>query len=460
MAGFAPAAGSDTFRPFLFPETITPSNRFARSGFVLFLLATAALICRPADLFPRIQSIPIYEPIMMACLAISIPRLLHQVLSTNLAARPITLLILGICPAIVMSHLARGSLHDARVDGSEFFKISLYYLLLLSWIDSPARLRRFLLWLCACAMVLVVAAMLQYSGKINLPALACVREGYTDPSTGVSSELFRLCGVGIFHDPNDLCLVLVVAIAISLYFLGDRRIKWFRFGWIFPLTLFGLAMMQTYSRSGLMALLAGISTVLIARLGWQRATLIGLILVPAMLLVCAGRQTNVDLSNPDDTFQTRLDLWNNALTLFEQSPVFGCGAGQQVELSGHVAHNSFVEGFAEIGFFGGTFFLGAVLISIGGICRSWRFAGDPELSRLRPYLLGAVAGYAISLFSLTRTYSVPTYLVLGLAAAYINLTPRPAEMILRINGQLFRRLATASVLFLFTTYLFLRVMSI
>src|SRR3954468_13598690 len=114
MAGFTQAAGSDSFLPFLYPESTVPSQRFARAGFVLFLLVTAALICRPGELFPVLQSIPIYEPIMIACLAISMPRLMHQLFSQDLPARPISLLILGICPAVVLSQLARGSIYEAR----------------------------------------------------------------------------------------------------------------------------------------------------------------------------------------------------------------------------------------------------------------------------------------------------------------------------------------------------------
>ena len=54
--------------------------------------------------------------------------------------------------------------------------------------------------------------------------------------------------------------------------------------------------------------------------------------------------------------------------------------------------------------------------------------------------------------------TVPTYLVLGLAAAYLNLLPRPA--IVTFNTRLMVRLAKASVLFILATYLFVRVMSV
>src|SRR5438874_8969766 len=60
------AVASEDLLPFLRPEGDFADRRFARIGFVLFLLANMALICRPADLFPALLEYPIYEPIMIA----------------------------------------------------------------------------------------------------------------------------------------------------------------------------------------------------------------------------------------------------------------------------------------------------------------------------------------------------------------------------------------------------------
>ena len=111
------------------------------------------------------------------------------------------MLIVALGPIIVLSHLARGSIYDARCSGTEFLKICFYYLVVVAWIDKPARMRKFLLCLCACAVALTCAALLQYFGKIDLPALRIAIQGDTDPNTGESIVLRRLCGAGIFHDP-------------------------------------------------------------------------------------------------------------------------------------------------------------------------------------------------------------------------------------------------------------------
>ena len=306
-----------------------------------------------------------------------------------------------------------------------------------------------------CAEVLTILALLQYHGLIDLESLQDIRQGDEHSIT----MILRLCSTGIFHDPNDLSLVLVVAIAISCYFLGDKRIGRLRFGWVFPIALFGYAVMLTYSRGGLLALVGAIGAVFISRFRLVRAIAIAMVFVPAMLVVFSGRQTHLDLSNPEDTFQTRLDDWNNSLTLFQQAPFFGCGQEQQVELTGQVAHNSFIQSYAELGLFGGAMFLGVFAISIGSVYRTPVEGAEPDLARLRPYLLGAVAGYAVGLFSLSRAYNVPTYLVLGISAAYLNLLP--CRRVVRLNGTMLLRLGIATAaLFIGATTLFVRRMSL
>jgi len=77
---------------------------------------------------------------------------------------------------------------------------------------------------------------------------------------------------------------------------------------------------------------------------------------------------------------------------------------------------------------------------------------------LRPVFLAIAVGYAIGLLALSRAYSASTYLIVGLIAAYINLTPRVRP--LRLDFGFVQRLAVASVLFIAATYLFVRFMSV
>jgi putative inorganic carbon (hco3(-)) transporter len=457
--GPGPFAAAEEFVPFARVESIDASlvALADKIGFGLFLLATAALLLRPADSIPALHNAPIYYLVVLACLCLSVPRLVRQ-LAPQSRARPITQLIFGFWICIILSHLARGSLWDMRAGGVEFFKLFIYYLLILAWVDSPARMRQFMLCLCACSLAQTIVGLLEYDGWINLSTLRSIEQVDNSAGPGAGSVVRRLCGIGIFDDPNDLCLLLVTTTALCFGFIGHRKLGRLRFGWLLLLGFSVYTIALTRSRSGLLSLVAMMGTLLVARYGRARALAVGAVLLPMMLVAFAGRQTHVDLSDREDTFQTRLDCWADSLDFFKISPLFGIGEGQQVEQRDHVAHNSFIQSFAELGFAGGACFLGVFVMAVRGVQRTNVRDADGELARLRPVFLAIAVGYAIGLLALSRAYSASTYLIVGLIAAYINLTPRVRP--LRLDFGFVQRLAVASVLFIAATYLFVRFMSV
>jgi hypothetical protein len=80
------------------------------------------------------------------------------------------------------------------------------------------------------------------------------------------------------------------------------------------------------------------------------------------------------------------------------------------------------------------------------------------MRRLHPFLLAIVAAYATGMLALSVGFIVLTYTVLGVAAAYTQMTavhpPLPAPA---FSGRLVGRLAGISVLFLAGLYVFVRV---
>src|SRR5215472_6639194 len=88
-----------------------------------------------------------------------------------------------------------------------------------------------------------------------------------DPETGDLVDVQRMCGTGIFNDPNDLALVLITAIPLCGYWLTDPNRKALRPVWIALILLLGYALMLTHSRGGLLALMAGTAAFLYLRFG-------------------------------------------------------------------------------------------------------------------------------------------------------------------------------------------------
>ena len=108
----------------------------------LFILLNAAFFIRPGDLLQS-ADLAVYVWLMVACLAVSASRL--SGLLRSLGDSPITVCVLGVVAACVLSHLSHGSLGRAVADGFYMVKIVTYYLLLVALVDTPERLRSFLI---------------------------------------------------------------------------------------------------------------------------------------------------------------------------------------------------------------------------------------------------------------------------------------------------------------------------
>ena len=442
--------------PTLFDVTIAWGSFVA---FALFILLNATLFVRPAEIVPALLGLPIYNVLISTCLVVSLPAILAQLTGRSLAERPITACVVGLLAAVVLSHLSHFSLGEARTAGEQFVKVVLYYLLLVSTVDSPAKLRTFQHWLVGLIIVVAGLALLQYYNLVNIPALEVLQVlqegGEVDEDTGERFVYARLRSTGIFNDPNDLCLILSLAIITCLYFAGDRRSGPLRFLWLAPVGLCGHALTLTQSRGGLLGLLAGLLGLFCARFGWRKTIPLAILMVPAVLLLVGGRQANITTGS--GTGQERIQLWNEGLILFRRAPLFGIGYNMYADEVGLVAHNSYIHCYTELGFFGGTLFLGAFCLALTGLRQlgSGRISiPDPELRRLRPYLIAIISAYCIGMYSLSRAYVQPTYLVLGLVAVYLRLASDKPP--LRLDAWLLQRVTLVSVAVLAFLHVYVR----
>jgi O-antigen ligase len=442
-------------------------------GFFLFLLVTAALFVRPGEISAEWYGWPIYQYLILACFAVSIPSVFNQLLARRLSDQPITVCVVCLLPLVVLSHLGQAKAEDAAAHGFAYFKVLVYYLLLVSLVTTPARLQIFLYWLIGCCTVLTLVTVLQFHGAIELPTVkARVQDMDVDQATNEEVEFDRMQGSGIFQDPNDLCLMLAACVPLCLFSLTDRRFGPLSAVWLGPLALFLYAISLTHSRGGLLALLAGLAAILHKRLGGRKALLAGLVLLPLVLVFFAGRQTN--FSTGSGTSQSRIQLWREWLDEFRTAPHVGVGAFVAKEDEAetktyqegikHVAHNAYLQSFADMGVLGGFFFVGVFYFavwSVGRLGTRNTVIVDPQLRRAQPFVLGTIVAYAVGMIALSLCYVVPTYLMLGLAHAYGQMTavwppPPPA----RFGGRVALRLALISVAFLALTYVAVRVLAV
>ncbi len=445
-------------------------------SFFLFLLINATLFIRPAEVVPALLGLKIYEALTFACLLAGASEIFAYFSGRSVTTQPVTLCVFGLMLVVPLSHLSHMKLDKAWEDGFEFFKVLVYYILLVSIVNTPARLRQFLYWTAGCCTVMTLLALLRYHDliEIHLPpppptpgksaekvkeeTQSFVKETVWDPNHWKEVEIRRLQGTGIFRDPNDVCLAVVIAVCLWLYGLNDPRIGGVKFLMIPALMMLGVVLYSTHSRGGFLGLCAGLMILFNARFGWRKSLLIGAAVFPVLVVLFAGRMTNIDTKS--GTGQTRIQLLSDWLDVFRSSPVLGVGlnANEEVGIS-HVAHNAYLQAYADLGIVGGTLFVGAFYFAVLTLLRAGSApAASEEMERLRPYLLALVAGSALCMMTLSLTYLIPTYMILGLATVYagVGLKPTPAPL-LRCDLGFVQRLAVAGIGGLAAIYLFMRV---
>ncbi len=428
--------------------------------FLLFLLVNAAHYLQPAAFYPELESLSLYQVLSLLCLALSLPQVCARLSPRALAEQPISLCVVGLLFAIVVSNGVHMDLYGARRGANEFLKILVYYLLFVTHVNSVQRLRQFLLFFAGTSLVLTVLPLLQWHGVIDVPVLAALEEHDVNVVTGQIDILARLRTIGVFNDPNDFCLLLVTSMVICAYWLTDKATRLSKPLFVLAIAVSAYALVLTRSRGGFLALTGGTFAFLTARFGWRKAMILGCLALPALGVLAAGRQTSIDLS-AESSGQSRLALWREGIGMFLESPLFGAGTGTYADEAGQVAHNSFLHCFAEMGLMGGMLFLGAFAFAVGTLFRlgSRRFVIlDEQTERLRPYVLAITAAYAIGMLTLSRQYVVPTYMILALAAAYLRMTPvHPPLPNARFSLRLVPRIVGLSAAFLIGLHVFVRV---
>jgi O-antigen ligase len=309
-------------------------------------------------------------------------------------------------------------------------------------------------------------------------------DGGWNEATQSGTVFDHLQGWGIFSDPNDFALILVLAILGTLYFIVESRSQLPRLLWFVPAGMLLFAFAQTKSRGGLLSLLAGLGVWMLSRFGMKRAILLGIIVMPMLLAMVAGRQTNIDIGDANDTAQSRIRLWRDGIGFIKSAPIFGVGYNTYGLLTDNVAHNSYLHCYAELGFVGGTFFLGLFVLPIMAVCsprtqKRMQQVGDfllpptdalkaeeipfdylgPELAHLRSTILAIGVAYAVGLFSLSRSYACSTYLMLGMVVALgMLVSAKNPGAVARLSMRMVVMLVSASAFWLMFLVVFVKVM--
>jgi O-antigen ligase len=426
-------------------------------AFWLFILLNAVLFIRPAELVPAVRALPIYQIVILACIAANFQKILDQLDLNRLKRNPISACVVGMLAAVALSHMSHLYVWGTRYYTTEFSKTIIYYLVMLAVITSVRRLEQFFVCLLGILTVMAALSLAHHYEIIYIPELDSLTQREFDPATGQFREYARMQSTGIFSDPNDFGMILVVGVVLALHRFGAAGF----FGRVMLIVLaalFAYCLILTKSRGAALAFVAAGGTLVYSRWGFHKAIYASALLVPVAGAIFMMRD---DGGVESGTGQARVQLWAEGISLVQQAPLFGVGSHSYAEEVGQVAHNSFVHCYAELGLIGGTVFFGCFYCAF---MLMWQQIRDPAAladHRLRARTATALAilsGFTVSMLTLSRAYFVPTYMVLGICAATVRLNGLAVDLPLpRLNVRFAKQMVTASALFFVATYIYIRI---
>lgn len=311
---------------------------------------------------------------------------------------------------------------DPNTAISSGFRITQGVLLLLIAYSAIETRRDILV---ACGAVVAGAVATTVFGLLLSPA----------PAYNQWGELVAQRFHGLTGDPNELGAQLVPALTIVLVAtVATRRVRLRLFGACVGLLLL-IGVGETASRGSLVGLaVALVATVGLLRSMRRRVALVGASvgLVAFGILQAATRASVFDrLWVFSDGGTGRTDLWRVAVRMTLDHPLAGVGAGNfpaaapayvnavhvrrpdLVFIDPHVAHNTFLQFFAEMGVVGGSLFILLVIASLRSAASAMRNTLDRDGRIAFAALFAATAGYLAALFFISGAYEKPLWILLA-----------------------------------------------
>jgi O-antigen ligase len=248
---------------------------------------------------------------------------------------------------------------------------------------------------------------------------ACENEG-AEPGQDYRCERIGLMGTssirgrvryrGTLEDPNELALVLGMALPFAFAFF-DRRASLARLLLVaISVGLVGACTYFTQSRGGQLVFLTVLAVYFVKRYGIRRGLVSGLLLALPILLF--GGRTGGESST-----EQRTEAWWVGLHLFQASPGFGVGAGRFTEHHDLTAHNSLILAAAELGAPGLLIFAAILYLAAKVSVQALRSGVAPVARTWALALLASTSGLLVGTFFLSFVYKNALWIQVGMTGA-------------------------------------------
>ena len=365
------------------------------------------LYIRPQEFTTAFQEIPIILIVVVVTFAVMIARAVLD--RKSMVNSPQNIFIIWIYGAVMFSQMAQMYFGGVIKTATDFLHIVLSYFFIVNLTDSEKKLKISLYAIILLSIYLSIAGIVQF---------------HMGSSFGVETVQAerRIRGLGIFGDPNDLAMALLIAMPFLILKIQSRTTNLKRFLMVCLLIVLLYAMFLTNSRGGMLGFMTLMGMIFIRKYG--KSVGIALFLVGAAGLFALGPSRMEEISPHEASAYGRVESWAAGFAMFTSHPLFGVGKGFYTDYHPLVAHNSFIHCAAELGMFGLYPWIALIFLTLKNLFFvSQKIVREPssDMKIMCNSLLYSMMMYVVTTFFLSRVYSELLYIYVAFSAAYIRL---------------------------------------
>jgi len=372
-------------------------------SFIFLLFYIATIYIRPQEWVPAIYAWPLID-ILATATAIC---LFFEIAMRGWARikEAQNMLLLAFFGCVLMSHMSHTYLQGTIDSFNKFGPNVIMFFLFVNVLNTPRKIKIAIWLIVAMSLFLALESIFQYRNGI----------GWAGQPMILDRGMFRTTWIGIFNDPNDLALAIVVGIGVLISFIFSRSSIFAKVISIPILGVLSYGLYFTNSRGGYLAY-AAMTAYFFMRKFKNKAIAISIGALLAFVIIIIGPSRMSDISAHEGAAFGRIEAWYQGFQMLKSAPLFGVGYGMFADYHRLTAHNSYILVAAEEGLIG--FFIWIALIYAV-------FKGLFKLTRdntVAAYSLGIEAGlfgFLAASYFLSRAYIALFYVILAVSCALI-----------------------------------------
>lgn len=385
-------------------------------SFIGLFLFTAVLYFRPYELFPALSSLT-YIAFWIAIVTLLIFLPSQLALEGTLTARPREVhLVLLLCCAGALSIFFALDPGEAWATFAEFMKVVAMFIVMVNVARTERRLKSLLLLALAAGFVVSIGVINDYSlGRLNIRG----------------ERVGAIIGRGMFNNPNEIALHLVIVTPIAIGLLLSTRSIFKKIIYGVCVALMVVGNVLTFSRGGFLGLVFGVG-VLLWKVG-RRHRLAVIVLALVLIMMGFALMPGTMVERFASIFDTsgnlngggsaiaRREVIYRAIIVSSRHPVLGVGMGNFPFVSIHnlVTHNAYLQVAVEIGIPAMICYVLLILSPLKGLRRIEREEIAAHHASRSYYLVVAfqasLVGYMVSSFFDSVAYKYHLYYLVGYA---------------------------------------------